>query len=569
MSALRSALAALAVGIAAAGALPAVAEAQSRAPLVRLPLPAYDGTLTPYTFESGYPLVTLVYDTLLWRNANGVPTPWLARSVERSRAGRRVTIRLRRGVRWHDGRRLTAGDVVFTFNFVAGRFHPRFTPQLANVERVSAVDARTVAIDLRRRSLGFDDQPLADLPIIPRHLWQGLPEGRLAPRGPAVGSGPYRLVRADGGAGYSFRANRRYFRGRPAVDRIRIPIIREEARTYTALRRRRVDMLPFSLPEDPATRLSRSPGINLARGPSYSGTALLFNLRRPPFDRRAARRTVAFALDLDRVVRNVGPGVPAENGYVHPASPWAPSAPLQRFDLAAARRAVARLDLPAIRIIAPNNDPLRLEGGRQVALALRRAGVSATLVEVSRGSLGRAIGEDGSEPDFQAAIVTTPPLASYDPDFLARVFGADPRSAPLNYSGYRSRAFAVLAGRVARAPSRAARVRATTAELRLLARDLPELPLFFAEGAFPFRPAIHNGWTFVKGSGILDKRSFLSGSPRAAAAAGNPPAEAEQSDSDGIGTTLEVLRILSLIALVVVVALAVGAILSRRRAGRS
>lgn len=563
----RSALAAFVLAAAGATGLASpAAEAQSRAPLVRLPFPAYDGTLTPYTFEAGYPLMTLVYDTLLWRDEGGVPRPWLARSVRRSRGGRRVTIRLRRGVRWHDGRPLTAADVAFTFGFVARRFHPRFTPQLGNVEQVATAGSLTVVIALRRPSLGFDDQPLADLPILPRHLWQELRRGRTAPPGPAIGSGPYRLVGAGSRAGYRFRANRAYFRGRPRVDRIRVPIVREEQRTYSALRRRRVDMLPLSLPERPARELGGSSEINVQRGPSYTGTALVLNLRRAPFDRPGARRTIARALDLERIVDNVGPGVPADRGYVHPSSDWAPAANLHRFDLGAARRALERLDLPAIRILAPNNDPSRVEGGRQVALALRRAGANATLVEVSRESLGRAIGEDGSSPDFEAAIVSTPPLASYDPDFLARVFGPDPGTAPLNYSGYRSRAFAALADRVAAAPNRGARRRAVAAELRLLARDVPAIPLFFSEGTFAFRPAIHNGWVFVKGAGILDKRSFLAGQAPAPSRSGSP-AEDVEADSDDGGSLLDVLRIASLIVLVIVLALAGAALLSRRKTG--
>ena len=81
----------------AAGLTASTASAEpATADLVRLPISPYDGTLTPYTFEIGYP-----------------------------------TVNLRPGVRWHDGRPLTAADVVFTFRFVAARFQPRFTPQLA------------------------------------------------------------------------------------------------------------------------------------------------------------------------------------------------------------------------------------------------------------------------------------------------------------------------------------------------------------------------------------------------------------------------------------------------------
>ncbi|MEJ7787330.1 MAG: ABC transporter substrate-binding protein [Solirubrobacteraceae bacterium] len=164
---------------------PERAAAQSsatRADLVRLPFPRDDGTLTPTTFERGYSLMTLVYDTLMLRDASGAPQPWLARSLRKSDGGRRITLRLRGGVRWHDGRPLTASDVAFTFDFVAARPHPRFTPQLLDVEQVKAVDRLTVEITLREPAPGFPAQPLADLPILPRHLWEDLPEGSPAAR---------------------------------------------------------------------------------------------------------------------------------------------------------------------------------------------------------------------------------------------------------------------------------------------------------------------------------------------------------------------------------------------------
>lgn len=531
---------------------------------MRLPFPKYDGTLTPYTFELGYPLVTLVYDTLMWRDAQGVARPWLARSVKSTGGGRRLTIRLRRGARWQDGRPVTAADVAFTFDFVARRFHPRFTPQLSDVSRVVATGSRTVTIDLRRPSLGFYDQPLADLPILPRHLWQRLAPGAVPP-GPAIGSGPYRLTRSGRRTGYSFRANRSYFKGRPRVARIRVPIIREEARTYSALQQRKVDMLPVSLPETATEQLADAFGITVRKGPSYSGTALLFNLRRAPFNRLSARTAAASSLELERVVKNVGPAVAADRGYIHPGSPWAGSARLQRLDLAAARRAFAKLRLPPIRVLAPDNDPVRLEAGRQVTLALSRAGAEARLTTLSRAKLGRAIGENGSRASFEAAIVSTPPLASYDPDFLRRTFGSDTRDAPLNYGGYRSRAFEALADRVASAPERGARRRAVAAELSLLARDLPAIPLFFSEGTFAYRPAIHNGWVFVKGTGILDKQSFLAG--------GSSSSPARSSDgggeTGGSSNFLGVLRVVSLGLLVLVLLLGGAALLQRRKAGGS
>ncbi len=532
---------------------------------VRLAFPRYDGTLTPYTFELGYPLVTLVYDTLFWRDAGGVPQPWLARSLQRSSGGRRLTITLKPGIRWQDGRPLTAADVAFTFQYVASHFHPRFTPELADVERVRATGPLTVTFDVRHVSLGFEDQPLSDVPILPEHLWQGLSAGLLAPPGLPVGSGPYRLVRANPSTGYVFDANHAYFKGAPRVAQIRVPIIHQEQRAYDALQQGRVDMLPFSLPNVAAQSLGSTPGIALRTGPLYTGTALVLNLRRPPFENLAARQLVASALDLVQIASNAGPAAAAEQGDISPVSPWASGATLQRFDPSSARAAVTRLGLPLIHVLAAGNDPVRLQAGRQIVLALHRVGARAALTTVSSAALGRALGENGSTPHFDAAIDSTSALASYDPDFLAATFGSNPRSAPLNFTGYRSQAFDALAQRVAAAPDQQSRRQAVGAELRLLAHDLPVIPLFFSQGTFAYRPAAYAGWTFVKGTGILDKRSFLAGQPPLSVGSGGG---AGAPGGSGSGSGVSVVDVASLVVLVIVLVLVGTAIRARRGAGR-
>ena len=499
---------ALALAACAAGQSAATAAAQEPAERVRIPFSQDDGSLTPYSFELGYPFVTLIYDTLLWRDARGRPRPWLASGVRRSADGRQITIRLREGVRWHDGRELTAADVAFTYEFMQRHVHLRFTPQLSEIEQVRTAGPLAVVFDLRRPVLGFRDQPLSDVPILPRHLWAGRSGARLIPPGPPIGSGPYRLVGYEGQRGYVLTANRSYFRGQPQVSRIDVPIIRNAERTFRALERGDVDMVPAGLPrafrEDIGTRL----GIDFRQGVNYSGTALLLNLRRPPFDNPAVRRAVSRSLDLDRIADGVGEVVPANTGYLHPDSPWAPAPTerLHRTDEAAARRALRRLGSPEIEVLTPENNPVRLDVGRQVVLALRRAGARATLIELPRETLTGALG--GSPPRFQAAITSIPALVSYDPDYLRTFFGADAR---LNQTGYRSGAFDRIADRVAGASDRDARRDAVVDEMRRLARDAPAIPLVFADGAFAYRPSIYDGWVFVKGTGILDKRSFLTG----------------------------------------------------------
>lgn len=555
-------LAGLVLTLLATAAPPAAAQSPGT-DRVRLPFPAYDGTLTPYTFAIGYPLVTLVYDTLLWRDADGVPQPWLARSVTRSDGGRRLTVRLRDGVRWHDGRALTAADVAFTFGHVASRYQPRFTPQVENVRRVSATGRLTAVIELRTPSLGFDDQPLADLPILPRHRWQGLPPGRAAPAGPAIGSGPYRLVSASRERGYVLRANSRYFLGAPSVREIGVPIIGDAERTYAALSERRVDMIPLNLPERAARDLGDTLGVRVQRGASYVGTMVALNTSRAPFNRRRARQAFASALDVDRIARGVAPAVAADEGFIHPASRWSGDLLPEGFNPDEARAGRSALGARVIRVLAPSHDPVRLEAGRQVVRALTQIGAPATLVRRTRVQLERAVGTGGPAARFDAVIQSIPALASHDPNGLTRMFGSDPRLAPLNITGYRSAAFDAAAAQVASATDAAGRRRAVRTLLDQLVLDRPAVPLFFSQGNFAYRPSIYSGWTYIKGSGILDKRSFLvTADATEGPAAEEPPLRSAQEDS-GLGFSL--LNIISLALLGIVIVVAAAAVVQRRR----
>ena len=503
----------------------ALAAGAAEAAVVRIPFPRDPGTLTPLTFTLGYPLLTLVYDTVTWRDATGVPRPWLAESVRTSDRGRRVVVRLRDHLRWHDGRALTASDVVFTYEFMRARRHPRFAPQLAPLASARARDRRTVEFRLRHPSIGFADQPLADVPILPAHLWRGVGPGLQAPAGAPIGSGPYRVAgrRRDGGV--NLIAVRDYFRGRPSADRIEVPVIPDAGDMLAALRRGRADTVPFTLTPAQVDSV-RSVSVRVARGPLYLGTMLMFNVRRPPFDRVQVRHAIAAALDRQRIARAAGDGRPAATGFLHPQSRWAPApAALER---PRAGRPLAAPDIPEVRVLAPTNDPIRREAGRQVVLALRRAGARARLVALSRSRLGEAVGEGGARPSFDVAIWSIPALASYDPDFLAAVFGAR-GGGILNRSGYRSAGFDRLAARVAAAPSPGARRQAVGALLEHLAQDAPAIPLLFSDGAFAYRSTSPVGWLPVAGSGILDKQSFLRAAPeRAAAGATTRPAASEE-----------------------------------------
>jgi peptide/nickel transport system substrate-binding protein len=544
--------AALAVAATAAlSAQPPSAPAQQPSSL-SIAIPGDDGSLTPYTFESGYAFMSLIYDTLTWRDARGVAQPWLARSVRRVPTDRQVIVHLRRNLHWQDGLPLTAADVVFTYRFMMRRQHPRFTPELQDIDRVDAADALTVVFRMRRPALGFADQPLADVPILPAHLWADLPAGRRAPPGLPVGSGPYRMTRHERGDNYRLEANRAYFRGVPSIARIDIPVIRDQANIVGDLRRGAVDVVPLTV--EPGTRPRRITGVTYSPEDSYSGTMLLFNVTRAPFRRLTARRAIARSLDLTALVSNAsrvaGGAIPADRGMLHPDSRWALRAPVHEVDKHAARVAFAEQGLGSFRIAVARNDPVRLETAKRVVRTLRELGAGARLVQLAPRALDRALGRRNRRATFDAAVLGIPALASYDPSFLRAVFGP-PRTAPLNDGGYDSAEFRRLAERGASATREPARRDAVAAELRFLARDLPAVPLLFGGGTFAYRPQAYDRWVSVRGTGILDKRSFLKGAASAPTppGAGSPSEDLTDPDDGSSFSLVPVIIVLAVLAL--------------------
>lgn len=93
--------------------------AESKPKEVRLPGGDW-GAPTPFSFYPrgpGYVHLSLIYDTLIWKDDKGT-IPWLAERWEPSSDGATWTFHLRPGVRWQDGKALTARDVRFTFEYL-------------------------------------------------------------------------------------------------------------------------------------------------------------------------------------------------------------------------------------------------------------------------------------------------------------------------------------------------------------------------------------------------------------------------------------------------------------------
>jgi len=176
-----------------------------------------------------------LFTTLARYDSQLVARPYLAESWRFSADGRALDVRLRSDVRWHDGVPTTAADVVFTLEAARdpATGYPR-RADLACLTDVRATGALALRLAFCRPQAAFPDV-LTDLAVLPAHLLDSLPHGRLrqaAFNEHPVGNGPFRFVAHVPNQRWVFEADRGFppaLGGPPAIRRLVIVVVDEPA----------------------------------------------------------------------------------------------------------------------------------------------------------------------------------------------------------------------------------------------------------------------------------------------------------------------------------------------------
>jgi len=231
-------------------------------------------------------------------------SPWLAESWEFSSDHRSLTFHLRRDVRWHDGVRFSAHDVVFSI--------PLYQDERIGYGAIRWLDhiSDVVALDSFTVRFGFDavyPYQLTDANVgrpLPRHLLEGVPveELRNHPfnRQP-IGTGPFRFADWKTQQTITIVANEDYFLGRPGLDRVVFKIVPDQTSLLTQLKTGEIDFYP-KFPPSAWEELSALPDLSVVRVPSRVYYYLGWQNAHPLFSDRRVRRALSMAIDRERIV---------------------------------------------------------------------------------------------------------------------------------------------------------------------------------------------------------------------------------------------------------------------------
>jgi len=441
--------------------------------------------------------MSFLFDTLTWKDEEGV-IPWLANGWRVSEDGTRWTFHLQEGVKWHDGEPLTAEDVAFTLNYLQEHIAPGFEALKQQIEKVEVEDGHTVVLYLKGPIAGFLSDVAGSVPIIPKHIWEGVgdPKKFTAPKA-VIGTGPFKLVEySKEECRYIYEANAEFFKGRPLVDRLVFTKVQDEA---LALKTGTVDAAFFWGKEIGAVKeFEAEPNLEVIEGPSLWVLQLIFNVGRSPFDKVEFRRAIAHAIDRSRIVEQVthGGAVVANLGIVSPGTEWYnPDLAMYTYDPSEARQVLDGLGVEELSLLTTSGFAREAElikadlGQVGIAVEVKSADWGTVDGLLKEGNFEVAISGHGGIADPDALDTPTWPALAYENEELDRLFEEQGRTLD---EGERRR----LVWRLQ----------------EIIAKDLPVLTLYHPKMWCVYDPAKLDTWFYTPGgvaSGIPTEQNKL------------------------------------------------------------
>jgi len=280
--------------------------------------------LDPHTVSSysSYQILNNVLEGLTTFDDDLNLQPGLAESWEQSEDGKTWTFHLRQGVKFHNGREMTADDVKWSFERLidpatgagnAGRVGPPET-------KIEVIDPTTVAIThpepfgIFPQSIGFDKST----GIVAKESLEE--DGTISI---PIGTGPFKITDVQGTTRLVLERNEDYWQeGLPYLDQIIIEPIPDDTVRETALRSGEVDWILAIAPQS-FDSLSNEDGITVSTAPQLSYDYIGINLTREPFSDVRIRQAIALAINRDELCQAGFFGLcETIQGPVGTGSPW-------------------------------------------------------------------------------------------------------------------------------------------------------------------------------------------------------------------------------------------------------
>jgi peptide/nickel transport system substrate-binding protein len=313
----------------ALGSVPAVSEASSSA---RRATPKKGGTLkfarsgAPTQLDPSRSIIAAdvytldkIFEPLFISSPAGKLTPWLAESYSVSKDNKTFTFKLRPGVKFSDGKPLTAADVVFSLNRTRKDKKGILGFLDFAIKSLEAKGTSTVVAHLSQPWAPF----VSDISVFANAIMPANYGGKSETEFLAnpIGTGPFTLSGFKSAASaLTLKANPSYWQhGKPYLDAIEFVNVGDDNQRVLQLRGGQVDVID-SVPPANYKSLASDSSLAVKLFPAWQVDLLVMNEKLPQFADRNVRRAITYAIDRAALVHAASFGTAKPGGSFFPPS---------------------------------------------------------------------------------------------------------------------------------------------------------------------------------------------------------------------------------------------------------
>ncbi|MEK4921112.1 ABC transporter substrate-binding protein [Cytobacillus sp. FSL R5-0569] len=488
---------------------------------LKIGVPSDVGPLNIYTGNMDW-LTDLVYDKLFSPSPYvDEPQPWLAESAEQL-DDTTWRVKIRSGIKWHDGEDFTAEDVKFTYEYYRDGPPNRHTHHVSEVPKVDTIeildDGETLEFKCAYACPSMATITFADLPILPKHIWENVENPRKH-TDLAIGTGPFKLTAYEPDQYYQFEANTDYFMGAPTVNKLSMPIIKDSTAMFNALTSGEIDTTTRTVPAELQETLQKTDSMKLASTSPLSIVQFGLNYEMEPFNSEEFRQAISLGIDRESIVSTVllGQGRAGEKGYPHPDSPWTNPELSTPFNVEEANNMLDELgyedsnndgyrETPEgenlkLDISVSSAEPLYIRTAEMLQTQMKEIGIQFEVKTMDPTTYTAAVSED----DFDSYVSLIGPHGVADPD----QFIMSHRSSYLWTKDLPYPEMDELVSNWMNATTIEDR-KAISFDMQTLYNEQPTaIALYYPEEIYAYNADVYDQYVESLGFGIINKFSFL------------------------------------------------------------
>ena len=291
--------------------------------IVRSAIGTYD-TFNPFTLKGTSAAgIGLLYESLTVGSSDEAFTEYglLAKSIEWPDDRSWVTFTLRDEAKWHDGKKITSDDVVWTFNTLMEKGHPFYKYYYGDVSGVIKITENKVKFEFSTNTNKELVLIVGQLPVLPKHYWENKNFEETTLDVP-IGSGPYKVKSFDAGRSITYELDMDYWGfennivpikvGKDNMGSIRYDYYKDRGVEREAFKSGEIDFFSENTSKEWATGYdidAVTEGLikkELIPHENPQGMqAFAFNTRKNIFADKRVRKALSFAFDFEWTNKNL------------------------------------------------------------------------------------------------------------------------------------------------------------------------------------------------------------------------------------------------------------------------